>query len=173
MISRETGVMVALYAVGLLGMHTFFLVLSLLLYPLLASYFTDLLADTFDDFTHSVGSPIFGWLGDRIRQRRLPMLLGIMASIAANIMFMFACAYWMLLLARFLQGVSNACVWTMSLCLIADNWPERHLGKSRQLKSLYLTFIASGLQMGKLVGFYPLGIVAGLPVGGNVNENMH
>ncbi|KAF7730836.1 Ras- protein Rab-7A [Apophysomyces ossiformis] len=60
--SRETGILVALYAVGLLA-----------------------------------GSPLFGWLGDTIKQRRLPMLLG--------------------------------------------------------------------LQMGKLVGFYPLGMMIGLPVG--------
>lgn len=64
------------------------------------------------------------------------MLLGITASIAANLMFMFAFAYWMLLLARFLQGVSNAAVWTMSLCLIADNWPENQLGKMMHFLSL-------------------------------------
>ncbi|CAO3627973.1 unnamed protein product [Cunninghamella blakesleeana] len=113
--SRETGILVALYAVGLLA-----------------------------------GSPFFGWLGDKIKQRRLPMLLGIAASMAANYMFMFSITYWMLLLARFLQGVSNACVWTMSLCLIADNWPSHQLGA----------------QMGKLVGFYPLGLLVGLPTGG-------
>ncbi|KAI8374665.1 major facilitator superfamily domain-containing protein [Radiomyces spectabilis] len=96
-----------------------------------------------------VGSPIFGWLGDKTTQRRLPMLLGITASLAANVLFMFSIAYWMLLSARFLQGVSNACVWTMCLCLIADNWPIEQLG----------------LQMGKLIGFYPLGMVLGLPAG--------
>ena len=56
----------------------------------------------------------------------------------------------MLLAARFLQGVANACVWTMSLCLIADNWPTSQLG----------------FQMGRLVGFYPLGLIVGLPTGG-------
>ncbi|CEG64967.1 hypothetical protein RMATCC62417_01854 [Rhizopus microsporus] len=113
--SRDTGVLVALYAVGLL-----------------------------------VGSPIFGWLGDKIKQRRLPMLLGTGASMAANILFMLSVTYPMLLIARFLQGVSNACVWTMCLCLIADNWPREELGS----------------QMGKLVGFYPLGMMIGLPAGG-------
>jgi predicted MFS family arabinose efflux permease len=95
-------------------------------------------------------------LGDKIKQRRIPMLLGILASMSANYVFMFATAYWMLLLARFLQGVSNACVWTMSLCLIADNWPMEELG----------------CQMGKLVGFYPLGLVVGLPTGGNVEKKL-
>ncbi|KAI8330058.1 major facilitator superfamily domain-containing protein [Chlamydoabsidia padenii] len=110
--SRETGILVALYAVGLLG--------------------------------------------DKIKQRRVPMLMGILASMSANYVFMFASAYWMLLLARFLQGVSNACVWTMSLCLIADNWPMEELG----------------CQMGKLVGFYPLGLVVGLPTGGILYSNL-
>ncbi|KAI9264718.1 major facilitator superfamily domain-containing protein [Sporodiniella umbellata] len=97
-----------------------------------------------------VGSPIFGWLGDKIKQRRIPMLLGTGASIAANLLFMLSVTYPMLLVARFLQGISNACVWTMCLCLIADNWPREHLGS----------------QMGKLVGFYPLGMMVGLPAGG-------
>lgn len=114
--SRDTGVLVALYAVGLL-----------------------------------VGSPFFGWLGDKIKQRRLPMLLGTAASMAANVLFMLSTTFPMLLVARFLQGVSNACVWTMCLCLIADNWPRDQLGE----------------QMGKLVGFYPLGMMVGLPAGGS------
>ncbi|OBZ87158.1 putative MFS-type transporter C18.02 [Choanephora cucurbitarum] len=114
--SRDTGILVALYAVGLL-----------------------------------VGSPIFGWLGDRIAQRRLPMLLGTAASIAANILFMLSTTYPMLLAARLLQGISNACVWTMCLCLVADNWPREQLG----------------VQMGKLIGFYPLGMMIGLPAGGH------
>ncbi|KAI8891254.1 MFS general substrate transporter [Backusella circina FSU 941] len=112
--SRDTGILVALYAVGLLA-----------------------------------GSPIFGWLGDKIKQRRLPMLLGTCAAMAANLLFMESTTYSMLLLARFLQGIASSCVWTMCLCLIADNWPREHLGA----------------QMGKLVGFYPLGMMVGLPAG--------
>lgn len=78
------------------------------------------------------------------------MLLGTIASMAANVLFMLSTTYTMLLVARFLQGASNACVWTMCLCLVADNWPRDQLGT----------------QMGKLVGFYPLGMMIGLPVGG-------
>ncbi|KAI9485302.1 MAG: major facilitator superfamily domain-containing protein [Benjaminiella poitrasii] len=122
MTSRDTGILVALYAVGLL-----------------------------------IGSPIFGWLGDRIKQRRLPMLLGTTASIAANVLFMLSTTYSMLLVARVLQGISNACVWTMCLCLVADNWPRDQLGS----------------QMGKLVGFYPLGMMVGLPAGVLYSEIGH
>ncbi|KAI9030777.1 major facilitator superfamily domain-containing protein [Phycomyces nitens] len=96
------------------------------------------------------GSPVFGWLGDKLTLRRLPMLLGITVSIGANLLFMFSTAYWMLLVARFLQGFSNACVWTMCLCIVTDNWPSDQLGKSF---------------MGKLMGLYASGMVIGLPVG--------
>ncbi|ORY99408.1 major facilitator superfamily domain-containing protein [Syncephalastrum racemosum] len=96
-----------------------------------------------------VGSPFFGWLGDRITQRRGPMVLGVLIAIAANVIFMVASAYWMLLVARFLQGISNSSVWTMALCLIADNWPEDQLGQ----------------QMGKLTSLYPLGMMTGLLTG--------
>jgi predicted MFS family arabinose efflux permease len=58
------------------------------------------------------------------------MLLGTCAAIAANLLFMESTTYSMLLLARFLQGIASSCVWTMCLCLIADNWPREHLGKS-------------------------------------------
>lgn len=134
MTSRDTGILVALYAVGLL-----------------CKAFIHLTRSCFN--IKIAGSPIFGWLGDRIKQRRLPMLVGTIASMAANLLFMLSTTYPMLLIARFLQGVSNACVWTMCLCLIADNWPKDQLG----------------VQMGKLVGFYPLGMMVGLPAGGTVS----
>ncbi|KAL0088600.1 major facilitator superfamily domain-containing protein [Phycomyces blakesleeanus] len=96
------------------------------------------------------GSPVFGWLGDRLTLRRLPMLLGISVSIGANLLFMFSTAYWMLLLARFLQGFSNAC--------IHKDWKED--------ASMGTYTISLGLQMGKLMGLYASGMVIGLPVGG-------
>lgn len=70
------------------------------------------------------------------------MLLGTGASIVANILFMLSVTYPMLLVARFLQGISNACVWTMCLCLIADNWPREQLGKEKRkyLQLFLMTF---------------------------------
>jgi MFS family permease len=74
-----------------------------------------------------VGSPLFGWLGDK--QRRLPLVFGTFLSIMANIFFILSINYPMLLGARFLQGLGNASVWTLCLCLIVDNWPKENLGK--------------------------------------------
>ncbi|KAG0183812.1 hypothetical protein DFQ28_000859 [Apophysomyces sp. BC1034] len=94
-VSTETGVLLALFAVGLI-----------------------------------IGSPILGYLG-------------------STLLFLFGSQYWHLLLARLLQGFSDACVWTLGMCLIADTFPLNTLG----------------LQMGKVLLAHSVGLVVGAPVG--------
>ncbi|CAO3627753.1 unnamed protein product [Mucor hiemalis] len=92
-VSKDTGILLALFAVGLL-----------------------------------VGSPILGYLADRMKHRQWPMVAGIAGLLGATLLFLFATSYWELLLARFLQGFSDACVWTLGMCLIADTFPIEELG---------------------------------------------
>lgn len=56
------------------------------------------------------------------------MVAGIAGLLGATLLFLFANAYWELLLARFLQGFSDACVWTLGMCLIADTFALEELG---------------------------------------------
>ncbi|KAI8393496.1 major facilitator superfamily domain-containing protein [Radiomyces spectabilis] len=112
--SQQTGVLLALFAAGLL-----------------------------------IGSPILGYLGDRMTRRRIPMLLGILGLFGSTFLFLYGTQYWEFLVARFLQGFSDACVWTLGMCLIADTFPIETLG----------------LQMGKVLLFHSVGLVAGAPVG--------
>ncbi|KAI8637337.1 major facilitator superfamily domain-containing protein [Parasitella parasitica] len=114
-VSQDTGVLLALFAVGLV-----------------------------------VGSPILGYLADRMKYRQWPMVAGIAGLLGATFLFLFANAYWELLLARFLQGFSDACVWTLGMCLIADTFPLEELGK----------------QMGRVLLFHSVGLVCGSPIGG-------
>lgn len=114
-VSKDTGILLALFAVGLL-----------------------------------VGSPILGYLTDRMKYRQWPMVAGIAGLLGATLLFLFATAYWELLLARFLQGFSDACVWTLGMCLIADTFPIEELGT----------------QMGRVLLFHSVGLVAGSPIGG-------
>jgi MFS family permease len=58
--------------------------------------------------------------------------------------------YWMLFPAKFLQGLSNTCIWLMCSALIADIWPVSKLGS----------------MIGFVCGLYPLGMSFGLVVGG-------
>ncbi|OZJ03935.1 hypothetical protein BZG36_02931 [Bifiguratus adelaidae] len=97
-----------------------------------------------------IGAPFFGHFGNKSKHRRIPMLLGIIGLLAATILFMFANAYWLLVIARFLQGVSGACVWTLGLCLVADRYEPDKIG----------------IEMGKVMPMFSLGILAGPPIGG-------
>ncbi|KAI7902391.1 major facilitator superfamily domain-containing protein [Cokeromyces recurvatus] len=120
-VSKETGSLLALFAVGLL-----------------------------------VGSPILGYLADRLEHRRWPMVTGILGLLGATFLFLFANSYWELYLARFLQGLSDACVWTLGMCLIADTFPIEVLGT----------------QMGRVLLFHSIGLVCGSPIGGTLYQSV-
>ncbi|KAF7723162.1 hypothetical protein EC973_002297 [Apophysomyces ossiformis] len=111
-ITKDTGVLLALFAVGLI-----------------------------------IGSPVLGYLGDRMKRRQIPMLLGMVGLLGSTLLFLFASQYWELLVARFLQGFSSSCVWTLGMCLIADTFPVQTLG----------------LQMGKTLLAHSIGLVMGAP----------
>lgn len=63
-----------------------------------------------------------------MKHRQWLMISGIAGLLGSTILFLFANSYWELLLARLLQGFSDACVWTLGLCLIADTFPIEELG---------------------------------------------
>jgi len=55
---------------------------------------------------------------ERYQTRRLPLLVGIVILIASQIMLMEAPAYWIMCLARILQGVGSSMVWVSGLALL-------------------------------------------------------
>ena len=73
-------------------------------------------------------SPVAGWLADRVASRRAPFLLGLVALLAATVMVGLGRALWVLVLARVLQGVSAAVVWTVGLALVMDTVGTERLG---------------------------------------------
>ena len=88
-------------------------------------------------------SPVAGLVADRVPTRRAPFLLGLTALLAATVMFALGRTLWVLVLARVLQGVSAAVVWTVGLALVMDTVGTERLGvtigsvcsPSRYLKS--------------------------------------
>lgn len=73
-------------------------------------------------------SPVAGVLADRVASRRAPFLLGVAALLAATVMVGLGRALWVLVLARVLQGVSGAVVWTVGLALVMDTVGTERLG---------------------------------------------
>lgn len=84
------------------------------------------------------------------------MIIGTLISLLASGAFMASIEYWMLFPAKFLQALSNACIWSMSSALIADIWPIGRLGS----------------MVGLVCGLYPLGMTLGSTVGGKHNNLM-
>lgn len=73
-------------------------------------------------------SPVAEVLADRVASRRTPFLLGMAGLLVATVMVGLGMALWGLVLARVLQGVSAAVVWTVELALVMDTVGTERLG---------------------------------------------
>jgi MFS family permease len=97
-------------------------------------------------------SPIVGYFSDRASSRKLHYLVGLFALILSTFFVAIARVYWLLILARVLQGCSSAIVWTVGLAVLADTLPTEQLG----------------VAMGTIGSVVSLGMVSSPIVGGAV-----
>ena len=70
-----------------------------------------------------------GWIADRTNARQTPFLAGLSALLAATIMLALGQTITVLVIARILQGVSAAVVWTVGLAMVLDTVGPEDLGK--------------------------------------------
>lgn len=82
------------------------------------------------------------------------MLIGLVGMLISTALFMVASNFYVFLAARLLQGVAGGSVWTLGLALITDVFPAHTLG----------------VQMGKALVGYTLGLMMGPPLGGLLYE---
>ncbi|EMD41423.1 hypothetical protein CERSUDRAFT_128182, partial [Gelatoporia subvermispora B] len=97
-----------------------------------------------------VSTPPIAFLSERYNNRRIPFLCGQIALIGAQVMLMEAPTYWVMALARIIQGISSSVVWVVGLALICDTVPEKSTGR----------------QLGLALSGMPLGLIIGYPVSG-------
>ncbi len=62
--------------------------------------------------------------------RRTPMLLGLAGLAVTTLVFAVSQQYWLLVLARFLQGIAGAATWTLGMSLLADHFPAESRGRA-------------------------------------------
>jgi DHA1 family solute carrier family 18 vesicular amine transporter 1/2 len=91
-----------------------------------------------------IATPIFGVLSDRIG-RKGPMLWGLIGLAVSTLFYAFASQFWMLIIARSLQGISAAITWTAGFALLADLYPSQERGK-------VMGIALSGQSIGTLLG---------------------
>lgn len=99
-----------------------------------------------------VSSPIYGVLADKFGAKKPLLLVGQLILIGSTIMFMLAKTYWLLALARILQGIAAGSIWVLGLALIADSAPPEKV-------STYNGYVTV---------FYNAGLVIGPPLGGGL-----
>lgn len=91
-----------------------------------------------------IATPVFGILSDKVG-RKGPMLWGLLGLATATLLYAFAGRFWILVLARSLQGVSAAITWTAGFALLADLFPPQERGK-------VMGIALAGQSVGTLIG---------------------
>ncbi|KAI1088008.1 MFS transporter-like protein [Rostrohypoxylon terebratum] len=96
-----------------------------------------------------VSSVPAGWVADWTRSRRAPFLSGLAAMLAATVMLAFGRSVAVLFVARVLQGVSAAVVWTVGFAMVLDTVGPQNLGK---VVGSIFSFISLGGLIAPVVG---------------------
>lgn len=104
--------------------------------------------------TAIAATPPAGRLVDRVGPRQ-PLLIGLCGLAAATVLFAVGGQYWMLLLARLLQGAAAGMGWTAGLALIAAVTSPATRGRS----------------MGLAMSMVSLGVLIGPPLAGLLVEH--
>ena len=77
-----------------------------------------------------VFSPVAGYIADKTSSRQLPFLSGLAALLGATVLLYLGQNEAVLIIARILQGISAAIVWTIGLALCLDTVGPKNLGKT-------------------------------------------
>ncbi|WP_442602219.1 MFS transporter [Paenibacillus sp. KN14-4R] len=95
-----------------------------------------------------LATPFFGPLSDKIG-RRTPIIVGLVGMAISTIMFAYADTMFVLIVARFVQGLAAAATWTAALAFLADIFPAQMRGTAM---GIALTGISTGSLMGAPLG---------------------
>lgn len=98
-----------------------------------------------------LATPVFGILSDKTGNRMTPMLLGLAGLALTTILFAISSHFYILLLARFLQGIAGAASWVVGMALIADTFPINQLGSSL---GFVMSFNTVGFICGPIISGY-------------------
>lgn len=67
-----------------------------------------------------VASPVFSWLTEKYQMRRTPLIWGLISLMGFLVLFMEAPTYAVMVVARFIQGISSSAIWVVGLALLCD-----------------------------------------------------
>ncbi|PGH14563.1 hypothetical protein AJ80_05883 [Polytolypa hystricis UAMH7299] len=74
------------------------------------------------------GSPVCGWWADKSETRQRPFIAGLILLAASTLMLALATHITVLVVARIIQGLSGALVWTVAMAMLTDRVGSKDLG---------------------------------------------
>ncbi|KAI4125288.1 MAG: hypothetical protein LQ338_004334 [Usnochroma carphineum] len=92
---------------------------------------------------------VIGWLGDRVRSRQTPFLFGLIALGLSTLAISLTRSITVLLIARILQGLSGAVVYTVGFAILFDVVGSEKIGQAMGFVGMSQSF---GLLVGPAVG---------------------
>ncbi|KAL4889497.1 MFS amine transporter [Aspergillus ambiguus] len=96
-----------------------------------------------------IGSPVCGYFSDKSTSRRVPFIIGLLALGGSTVMFWVATTVSALVVARVLQGLSAAVVWTVGMALVVDTVGQDQVGSAMGYVSMAMTV---GTVFGPFIG---------------------
>lgn len=100
-------------------------------------------------FSQALLSIPVGIIADRFPTRQGPFLFGLLSLIGSTVLLFLGQTFWMLMLARCLQGLAAAIVWTVGLALVQETVGTARLGVV--IGSIF-GFISTGELMSPVLG---------------------
>jgi multidrug resistance protein len=88
--------------------------------------------------------------------RRAPMLWGLAGLAVTTLVFAVSKQYWLLVVARFLQGIAGSATWLPGMALLADHFPSESRGRA----------------MGTAFAAANLGVLIGPPLSGFLDQSL-
>lgn len=92
---------------------------------------------------------IFGYFADKSPSRQGPFIIGLLALAGSTVMFWVATTITALVIARVLQGLSAAVVWTVGMALVVDTVGQEQVGAAMGFVSMAMTV---GTVFGPFIG---------------------
>jgi multidrug resistance protein len=95
-----------------------------------------------------IATPFFGVFGDRYGRRK-PILVALVGLALSTLCFAIGSNFWVLVLARLIQGASAAGTWVCGMAILYDSFPPDVVGSKLGLVSL---MYGVGYMCGPLIG---------------------
>ena len=93
-------------------------------------------------WSYAISSPIWGWVSDRFKRRKMPLQISAMLLIISMVIWVYVSHATLVLLAMILLGM-GASGQTIGFALMSDQLSKRHIAMGYGLNNAVITFVSA------------------------------